>query len=419
MQDPAFAPLSPPPPPPPPAPAPAPAPAPSLAATSDDPSPAAHVETDPRYVAAASYDPFSTSPASVIPPLHPPAPASTHSASPAPSASRAGSARLTSVPPFVPLPSLTMPSDLPQEVMMRILRISVEGASHLTRYKTLMSASLVARNWRAPAQELLCKHVVIHSQGNANRWLQSEASSRYPVSSLEVDGRYGQVDAHATESMLYKTRELESLRIDFVRGLSSRIFVLPNLAGLKKLIMHCKILCDATPLAIPFSLTHLTFGGSYFPLALTRAFFTTSSPTLRHLVLTLQTHHSPALRDLLLNCVSTLTSLESLTDWCRTSEDFLQLLPNLPASLVALNTCFPDRHRLNSLSRSLILPALPQLAVCRFMYLKVEDFTASPEGNALLASLAERGVVVEFGFERKDLREEHLLSRTEALRIYY
>jgi hypothetical protein len=54
---------------------------------------------------------------------------------------------------------------------------------------------------------------------------------RYPASRIEIDGRYGQVDAQATEAVLQKAKGTRRLRLDFIRGISSRIFCLPNLLG--------------------------------------------------------------------------------------------------------------------------------------------------------------------------------------------
>lgn len=125
-----------------------------------------------------------------------------------------------------PLPAL------PAECLERILRASIQGLSPSSRYRILRSACLVCRDWRLPAAALLYRDVVIHSQSTATKWIASPASERFVAERIELDGRYGQVDAYAAESVLIKAKPgLKRLHIDFVRGLSSRAFVLPNLAS--------------------------------------------------------------------------------------------------------------------------------------------------------------------------------------------
>lgn len=249
------------------------------------------------------------------------------------------------------------------------------------------------------------------------------------------------------------------MRLDKLHTLSP-FFTDPRLSlpDLKRLVLHCKMsidcmkhetshltdflcfrsLCDPMPLLIPFHLTHLTLGGSYFPLALTRALFSASHSTLKHLVLTFQTQHSLDLRDLILSCLNSLPALESLTDWCRPSADFFLLLPNLPPSLVTLNTCFSDTIQIPTVTRALSLVTLPNLKTFRFLYFSKADLETNNVGIQLLAWFRGKGVTVEYGFERRDLREEvslhfslvvldtdnliesqHLLSKTEALRVCY
>ncbi|GAA5959116.1 hypothetical protein JCM3765_006346 [Sporobolomyces pararoseus] len=316
--------------------------------------------------------------------------------------------RAVSVPSQVSVvfENVTMPADLPKEVMSRILHRAVEGRGIRTRYDILLSASLVAKNWTSVAQELLCRHVVLKVQGKAKCWLKSSATHRYPIKSLEIDGRYDQITHKVTEDILFRAHGLEKLRIDFVQRLSAKIFVFQSLAGLKELTLHCKILCDPMPLLIPFQLTRLTLGGSYFPLALVQALFTVSRPTLRHLVLSLQSDHSTPLRDQILCSLSSLDALETLADWTRPHSDISILLPNLPRSLEALETAFDDVSQISTLSRSLRHVAFPNLKRIRFIYLSIEDLLGNTEGRRLITEMSERRIKIEHGFERKDLREE-------------
>jgi len=81
---------------------------------------------------------------------------------------------------------------------------------------------------------------------------------------------------------------------------------------------------------------------------------------------------------------------------------------------------------------------LPNLKTFRFLYFSKADLETNNVGIQLLAWFRGKGVTVEYGFERRDLREEvslhfslvvldtdnliesqHLLSKTEALRVCY
>jgi hypothetical protein len=72
---------------------------------------------------------------------------------------------------YAPLEHLFVMPKLPKEVLFRLLKFSIEGLSPSSRYRNLRAACLVGRTWRAPCQALLCRDVVIHSQGTATRWL--------------------------------------------------------------------------------------------------------------------------------------------------------------------------------------------------------------------------------------------------------
>jgi len=112
----------------------------------------------------------------------------------------------------------------------------------------------------------------------------------------------------------------------------------------------------------------------------------------------------------MLSCIGSLPALESLTDWCRSTSDFFVLLPNLPPSLVTFNTCFADKVQIATLSRSLSLVTLPNLKTFRFLYLGKVDLETNSIGVQLLNWFREKGIRVEYGFDRKDLREEVSLS---------
>ncbi|GAA5985626.1 hypothetical protein JCM5350_004115 [Sporobolomyces pararoseus] len=272
--------------------------------------------------------------------------------------------------------NVAMPADLPKEVMLRILDKAVEGRGIRTRYDILLSASLVAKNWTSVAQELLCRHVVLKVQAKAKKWLKSPATSRYPIKSLEIDGRYDQITHKVTEDIVFRAHGLEKLRIDFVQRLSAKIFVFQSLSG------------------------------SYFPLALIQALFTTSRSTLRNLVLSLQSGYSTPLRDQILCGLSSLDALETLTDWTRPHSDISLLLSNLPQSLKALETAFDDVSQISTLARSIHHAPLPSLERIRFIYLGIEDLSRNSEGRRMITELSERRIKIEHGFERKDLREE-------------
>ncbi|ORY90615.1 hypothetical protein BCR35DRAFT_103630 [Leucosporidium creatinivorum] len=133
-------------------------------------------------------------------------------------------------PPAQQQQQLTIP-DLPKEVLHRILSMTTEQLSFTSRYRNLKSTALVAKAWRGPSQELLCRDAVFHSVATIQRWLESEACSRYPSERIEIDGRYGQVDAHSAEQVVARATGVRRLRLDFIRGISSRILTTPNLAS--------------------------------------------------------------------------------------------------------------------------------------------------------------------------------------------
>ncbi|GAA5847489.1 hypothetical protein JCM5353_008694 [Sporobolomyces roseus] len=129
--------------------------------------------------------------------------------------------------------------------------------------------------------------------------------------------------------------------------------------------------------------------------------------------------HSLDLRDLILSCLNSLPALESLTDWCRTSADFFLLLPNLPPSLVTLNTCFSDTIQIPTVTRALSLVTLPNLKTFRFLYFSKADLETNNVGIQLLAWFRGKGVTVEYGFERRDLREERRKGAIGRKALYF
>lgn len=140
--------------------------------------------------------------------------------------------------------SLYMPV-LPGDIMARILRMAIQGLSPASRYRILRAAALVSRSWQLPAQTLLFRDVVIHSQPTANKWIKSPANERFIAERIEIDGRYGQVDYFGAEAVLMKAPlGVKRLRIDFVRGLSSRALCLPNLAS--EFLSRFFLFCDST-----------------------------------------------------------------------------------------------------------------------------------------------------------------------------
>ncbi|KAL8279316.1 hypothetical protein RQP46_008353 [Phenoliferia psychrophenolica] len=319
----------------------------------------------------------------------------------------------TKPPPTLPTPPSEtkavvvhpMPS-LPAEVLDRILQRSFERLSPSSRYQILRSCSLVCRSWRGPAQTLLHRDVVIHAQTTAKLWTASPASERFVAERIEMDGRWGQVDAFAAEAVLTKAKPgLRRLRIDFVRGLSQRAFSLPNLS------------------IVPFKLERLVLGGSYFPIAFIQTLFATSTDSLQNLTITMRTMHSPSLDAELSRSIATLKNLRVISDWCRSGQDFVDLCPYLPISLETINTCFPDRLKLGLLARAIVPGRLPKLKHLRLMYLTREDLVPSGVGSVdsgLIAKVCKQhGIELAFGFESASLRDEHLLSQIEALKIYY
>lgn len=62
--------------------------------------------------------------------------------------------------------------ELPKEVLLSVLKMSTEALSFSSRYRNLKHAALVAKAWRAPSQEMLCRDAVFHSVVSIERWLE-------------------------------------------------------------------------------------------------------------------------------------------------------------------------------------------------------------------------------------------------------
>lgn len=67
---------------------------------------------------------------------------------------------------------LTMPADLPKEILLDILRRATESLAYTTRYRNLKRAALVAKAWREPSQSLICRDVVLHTTRACELWLE-------------------------------------------------------------------------------------------------------------------------------------------------------------------------------------------------------------------------------------------------------
>lgn len=209
-------------------------------------------------------------------------------------------------------------------------------------------------------------------------------------------------------------------------------------SGLIHLTLHCKVWIDAAPINLPFQLTRLVLGGSYFPLRFVHALFESSRETLVNLSLTMQTQQSPTLRPLIADRIATCSRLITLSNWTRSIQDTLELLlSNLPPSLEVLNTSFGEKNRIHEFARRLERASLPRLRGLRFMYLVLRDLKRTMEGKRMLRACRDTGVQVEFGFQLEYLREEgrsprtirlsdadvpfpqHLLARIKAFKMCY
>ena len=132
-------------------------------------------------------------------------------------------------------------------------------------------------------------------------------------------------------------------------------------SGLTHLTIHCKIYCDPTPIALPFQLQRMVIAGQYHPLSLVHALFTGSSATLRDLVINLLQGQSMEERELIYRSIGSLQNLQRLSDFGRTSDETMALLPHLPPSLQEFNTCLPDKHRVIQLANDLDLSRFPHM----------------------------------------------------------
>lgn len=67
---------------------------------------------------------------------------------------------------------LIMPTDLPKEILLRIIKMTTEGLAYTTRYRNLKRTALVAKAWTGPSQELLCRDAVFHNVRSIEGWLE-------------------------------------------------------------------------------------------------------------------------------------------------------------------------------------------------------------------------------------------------------
>jgi hypothetical protein len=101
--------------------------------------------------------------------------------------------------------------------------------------------------------------------------------------------------------------------------------------------------------------------GQYHPLAFIHALFASSCATLIDLVTNMLQGQSMEERELLYRSIGSLQRLQRLSDFGRNSDETMNLLPHLPASLEEFSTCLPDKHRVIQFAADLNLDHMPHL----------------------------------------------------------
>ncbi|GAA6031791.1 hypothetical protein JCM8097_001992 [Rhodosporidiobolus ruineniae] len=306
---------------------------------------------------------------------------------------------------------------LPPELLLKILATSSRS--------TLLSASLVSRDWRGPAQDVLESRLSLPTPKVARAWLacpgRKTRSRRLSlgagISRQEAEAVFDTVDG--LEELAVLAPPNAKAKFD-VRALQSK-----QLSGLT----HLHLLAPLTdtspsePLDLPFALSFLRCKGLYraFPSAAVSALASASQSTLRGLdldcygsnaeafisalapvagsVTDLELHGSDRQTPALLSFLSSSSALTTLTCW----EASVPLLQSLPPSLANLsilkNYVFHSEAPYEELlSRSGLLRRAAFRSLT-FGGISIATLRAQIGGEELLEECQERGIEVEFGVE--------------------
>ncbi|GAA5821655.1 hypothetical protein JCM3770_003607 [Rhodotorula araucariae] len=322
--------------------------------------------------------------------------------------------------------------DLPFELLELILEHASRGYDldsakpAAARSLFLRECSLVARQWRAPAQACLWASLRIHSPATAKKLLSSPVLGMYGTRHLDLAGVHagGGLSGTTAARLLAKIKGVRWLRLADFGRLSARVLQHDNLRGLKTLLLMTSFPdkpATITALRLPFhlrtlhlfnrpyahsilstlfaasthsltSLTLLTGSGSPSYATLVTA-FPLVAPNLVHL--SLQHRPSPAF-------ISSFAHLSCLAHLeCHFAVDLAAVLDALPATGTLRTLAIELDYTLADVAALLVprlaAPVLASLQVLRIPRAPRRDEFAEFGGAALLAACADKGVVIEIG----------------------
>ncbi|KAL8281290.1 hypothetical protein RQP46_006324 [Phenoliferia psychrophenolica] len=331
-----------------------------------------------------------------------------------------------------------------------------EILEHVPLYSDLLSASLICRRWREPAQRALFQTVSFSSNGSEVRrrktrlWLDSPARPRYRTQSLDFG--WIRTQSSLLSEVLEATPNLESLEFGPVEGVG--LDWCPPLGvqvanNLKKLKLEYPADSPTNATYRPLELSHLRSldlhvcgnDDGVFPLNLLKAIFHPASDTLTFICL-----HTPleeSITNLLVDVFAAapfqhvrhlvLDGWDNVTStWCRILKSFPSLLTleladdigfnYIPEDVVTAagesvpptleNLIFSDgcggfnSGALETLLDTIRLPNLTSLRRLAFPMIS-KDWLANVVGFALLDECEERSIslLCRYGYLTRDMME--------------
>ncbi|GAA5823680.1 hypothetical protein JCM11251_000722 [Rhodosporidiobolus azoricus] len=235
-------------------------------------------------------------------------------------------------------------NSLPPELLHLILEYAVEGlpASLPIRSSILRSFSLVAEDWRIPAQMLLESRVQIDSYQRARAFLDRPRRLDRPLVLDELvlffdfapqDDELYPLTEFMTKSLCEADCTIRFLHLRsalFMNAFDTKLLLLPSFRELRHLKLDLPLEVPASLPTIPLRLTKLSLSAMMDqPVSLFPALLSASSDTLTSLHLFITQSGSPLHEHLvaaLPSITSTLRHLSISTHWVALRESLLRLI---------------------------------------------------------------------------------------------
>ncbi|KAJ7509449.1 hypothetical protein B0H11DRAFT_2216366 [Mycena galericulata] len=228
--------------------------------------------------------------------------------------------------------------DLPPELIFRILELSVRVymlplyCKPQDEYPHLCTTALVCKAWTAPSQILLWRYVSLRSELQAERWVNSPATSQYTTAGLWMYGRVVDSGGARTwgsslvKTVLSRAAGLKALEIVFFEPITAECLALPCLKDLTTLVVSNSAVSVAGPLKFPFRLRLFKTMQSDIQSPVVEELFRSSASTLECLDLAQQhAMNSSTLPGLYQGFPSVATSIRVL----RMTNAYAVLVPHL------------------------------------------------------------------------------------------